>query len=170
MHRWFFAGLLPLALLLMAAGTEHNPSNGTSGADSVDAEALADTVCSTVVSCAFNPNEAATEYVNLVDCTTDATLTNEDVYIVPVDVWASNLAINVDTAPVGAPNFWSVGLMDDGAATNLECDLFQSNTSCQDTGLTDAVIAALSDLVLEVAPTGTPTAGEMRVSFCLTHD
>jgi hypothetical protein len=132
--------------------------------------ALADVGSCYIVSNAINPTEAGAtdDIINLADGSFSATAANEDEFVVPVRVEATNLRVDVDVAP-SANDTWLISVADDGTATPLSCSITGTATSCA--SFSGATLAAGSDVTVIVdSSTGTAdpdAAAEIRFSFCL---
>jgi hypothetical protein len=142
--------------------------------DSVQSTDMDDSICSTVVAVFIDPTEAGAtdDYINLIDSTFNTSDAAEDEFTVSVAMYANHLRVSDVTDPGAAGDIWQITVMDDGAKTALTCDIGNGETSCTDTG--EVSVGAGSDMTVMVdsgtGSTDPAASGNMRVTFCLTHD
>lgn len=153
-------------------------------ADSIASDEIADTTCDDIIALALDPSEAGAtdDYVSLIQIgivsgvsefgTTEA---NVDQYVTPpVSLVAHSLRASVDVAPGVGNDDWRITLRDDGASTALTCDISEAGTSCTDVANAPTIAASSALTVLvhsDIGGGADPTAaGEILISFCLTHD
>jgi hypothetical protein len=116
-----------------------------------------------------NPSEGGKAYFSLADHGASSTEASGDYYMVPVNMLAHTLYVEIDVAP-GVGNSWVLTLRNSGVSTDMTCTIENPDTSCTYTG--DAVsIAAGTTLNLEVNAVSFPTAAaEIELMFCLEKD
>lgn len=151
--------------------------------DAINGSEINDGTCDSVHSVVFNPTEAGAtdDFVSLneIDIATgeasfSATEDNENEFIVPLNMVANNLRVDVDVAPGAGNDDWRITLRDDTSSTALTCDISETATNCTDSSNQPAITGGshINWLVNSDVGGGTdPTAAaEMVISFCLTHD
>lgn len=137
----------------------------------IKAEGIEIKYCPSVVAVAIDPtNDGGTvTYVNLVDNTSGTTEANDDMYTVPVALYAHSLRVLTPTAPGAGNDPWTIVLRDDGADTGLSCTIDETATNCTDTE-SFVELAAGSKVTVSISATGSdanPTdTAELAVSFC----
>lgn len=128
--------------------------------------------CFQILAVEINPTEASAtnDFVNLVDNSFSATEADENMFMVPVAVYAHSLRAEVATAPGVGNDAWAVTLRDDVASTTLTCTIDEALTSCADS-TNRPLLAAGSKLAVLVSSAGSdadPTAtASITISFCL---
>lgn len=125
-------------------------------------------VCA-VVSAFVNPIETGVIYYDLLTHSAPSNNeANENGWLPPIDMIASNISAKVDVAP-GSGKSWIITLRADLAdlSPSLTCTIADLETTCENLS-TETTLAALSETTIEVEGINTPAASaEILLSLCV---